>query len=83
MDDLVCVHVAACANELYHEEAGFWFCETAAATKHVHEGAVMAELEGHVYIFVVLETVLEPNDVWVVESAVNLDFRVELYRKEI
>lgn len=42
--------------------------------------AIRTELELHVDVPLVLETVLERNDVWVLHCLVNLDFGKELYR---
>ena len=76
VDDLVRVHVLACADELHHEEACLGLREAAATAEHVHERAVVAELEGHVYIVIVLEAILEADDVRMLERLVDLDFCV-------
>lgn len=78
VDNLVHVHVVACTNELNHEETGLWFGEPASTAEHIHQGAVMTKLKGHIDVFIIFETVLEPDDVRVAESTVNLDFCVEL-----
>ena len=78
MNDLVVVHILACANELDHEEASFRFCEAPSTTEHVHEGAIVAELEGHVHVLFVLKAVFEVNDVGVFEGLVDFDFGIEL-----
>ena len=78
MDDLVRVHVVASSYELDHEKASFRFGETAAATKHIHERTVVAKFECHVDVLFVFETFLEPDDIGVLEGAVDLDFGVEL-----
>ena len=66
MDDLVGVHIVAGTNKLNHEEAGLGLCKDTTTVKHVHEGAAGAKLEGHVYVFFILEAVYESNDVGVV-----------------
>ena len=38
----------------------------------------MAELEGHVYVVIVLEAILEADDVRMLERLVDLDFCVKL-----
>ena len=63
---------------LHHEEARLGLGEAAPAAEHVHEGAIVAELEGHVDVVFVLETVLEADDVGVLERLVDLDFCVKL-----
>ena len=78
VDDLVRVHVLARADELHHEEARLGLGEAAPAAEHVHEGAIVAELEGHVDVVFVLETVLEADDVGVLERLVDLDFCIKL-----
>lgn len=81
MDDLVRVHVLACSNELNHEEADLRFRETASSSEHVHEGTRWAEFEGHVHVFSILETVVETNDVGMLEGAVDLDFCPKLFHR--
>ena len=78
VDDLVGVHIMTSTDELYHEETGFGFSKSSSTAEHVHEGAVVTELEGHVDVVGVFETFLETNDVGVVEGLVNLDFCVKL-----
>ena len=78
VDDLVGVHVVAGTDELDHEEAGFGLGEASSSAEHVREGAVVAELEGHVDVVFVFEAVLEADDVGVLERLVDLDFCVKL-----
>ena len=78
MDDLVCVHVVTRANELDHEEAGFWFSESATAAQHVHERTRGAELERHVDVVGVFEAFLEVDDIGMLERAVDFDLCVKL-----
>ena len=67
VNDLMCVHVMTRADELDHEEASLRLSEAPTSAEHVHEGAIMTELEGHVHIIIVLKAFLEPDDVRVVE----------------
>lgn len=78
VDDLVFVHVVAGADELDHEEAGFWLAEFASRAEHVGEGAHGAEAEGHVDVGFVFEDVMKFDDVGVLEGAVDLDLGVKL-----
>jgi len=78
MDDLMGVHVVACANELDHEEAGFRFREAATTAEHVHERSRSAEFEGHVHVVGIFETILEVDDVGMFKRAMYFDFCVEL-----
>ena len=78
VDDLVGVHVVAGTDELDHEEAGFGLGEASSSTEHVREGAVVAELEGHVDVVFILEAVLEADNVRVLERLVDLDFCIKL-----
>jgi hypothetical protein len=81
MDDLVSVHVVACADELDHEKASFGFGESATAAQHVHERSRGAELKRHVDIVIVFEALLEVDDVGVLERAMDLNFCVKLGTK--
>ena len=78
MDDLVGVHVVTGTDELDHEEAGLGLGEASSSAEHVREGAVVAELEGHVDVIVVFEAFLKTNDVGMLERLVDLDFCVKL-----
>jgi len=79
----VCVHVVTRADELDHEEAGFWFSESATAAQHVHERARGTELECHVDVVGVFEAFLEVDNIGMLERAVDFDFcvKLEIYRR--
>lgn len=38
----------------------------------------MAKFERHVDVLVILETIMEPNDVWMSKRSVNLNFSIQL-----
>ena len=78
VDDLMSVHVMACANELDHVESGLGFREAFPPAEHIHERAVVAELECHVDVVFVFEAFLETNDVGMLQGLVNLNFCIEL-----
>ena len=75
------VHVVARADELDEEYAGLGLRDASARPKHVHERTVGTELERHVHVRLIFETVGESNDVRVLQGLVDLDFRVELWKK--
>ena len=81
VDDLVGVHVVACADELDHEKASFGFGKSATAAQHVHERSRGAEFKRHVDIVIVFEALLEVDDVGVLERAMDFDFCVKLGAK--
>jgi hypothetical protein len=68
----------SCPNELNHVETSLRFAKPPSPTKHIHERARWTELEGHVDIFIVFETILEVNNIGMFERSVNLDFGVKL-----
>ena len=78
VDDLVGVHIVTSTDELYHEETGLGLGEPSSAAEHVHERAVVAELEGHVDVIGVLEAFLELDDVGMGEGLVDFDLGVKL-----
>lgn len=78
MDDLVRVHVVTSSNELNHEESSLRFSEAATAAKHIHERTARAQLQRHVNIGFIFETLLEADDIGVLEGLVDLDFGVQL-----
>ena len=78
MYDLVSVHIITGTDELNEKEASLGFCEAASATKHIHEGTAWAKLTRHVHVVLVLETILEADDIGMLERAVYLYFGVEL-----
>lgn len=78
MNNLVRVHIMTGTNELHHEEPRFGFGEATAATEHVHKRSRCTEFERHVDVVGVFETVGEPDDVGVLEGAVDFDFCIEL-----
>ena len=80
-DDLVGVHVVACADELDHEKASFGLGKSATAAQHVHERSRGAEFKRHVDIVIVFEALLEVDDVGVLERAMDFNFCVKLGAK--
>ena len=78
MNDLVGMHVMACANELNHVETSLRFAKSPPPTKHIHERARGTKLESHVDIVAVFEAILEVNNIRMFERAVNLDLGVKL-----
>ena len=82
MNDLVGVHVVAGSNDLDQKEACFGFCEAAASTEHVHEGAIVTEFEGHINVIVVFKAFVETNNVGMRQGTMDLDFCVKLVECE-
>ncbi len=78
MDDLVRVHVVARADKLNHIVSGFWLGKTASATKHIHQGAIVTKLEGHINVLFVFKAFLEADDVRVFKRTMDLDFGIKL-----
>lgn len=72
------MHVCAGTEELQQEEAGLGFGETAATSQKIHQGAVGAELQCHVNVGGIFETVLKGDDVRVVQGLVYADLSIEL-----
>ena len=67
MNNLVGVHVMTCTNELDHVKTSLGFAKPPSPTKDVHERTRRTELESHVDIIVVFETIFEVNDIWMFE----------------
>ena len=82
MNDLVGVHVVAGPNDLDQKEACLGLCKTAAAAEHVHEGAIVTELEGHVNVVVVFKTFVEADDIGMCQRAMDLDLGIQLVKCE-
>ena len=78
MNDLVGMHIMTCTNELNHVETSLGFAKPPPPTKDIHERARGTELESHVDVVIVFETIFEVNDIGMFERAVNLNFGVKL-----
>ena len=63
VDNLMGVHVVACADQLNHEDASFHLREATAPAQHVHERTGGAKFQRHVYIIVVFEAVVKGDNV--------------------
>ena len=72
------MHVMTCTDELNHVETSLRFAKPPSPTKHIHERARGTELESHVDVVIVFETIFEVNNIRMFERAVNLDFGVKL-----
>ena len=67
VDDLVDMHITASSYELYHEEPDLGVGEATPAAQHIHKRTVGTQLESHVDVLFVFETVVKTNDIWVRE----------------
>lgn len=78
MDDTHVVHVLAGADELNQEELGFGLRVSFTPAEQVVERAVVTEFQDHIHIFIVLETVVKPHHMGMLQHLMQLDLGPEL-----
>lgn len=78
MDHLALVDILHTLNELLNVVSGFKLVETFPSPDKVTKGLIMANIEYHVHIFLVLEVAIETYNVLVEERAVDLDLTGKL-----
>ena len=78
MDHAVSVQVLNSRADLHHVALDLKFMETFASAKEFVQALVLAQLQEDVYVLSVLKEVLKPDDIVVVQTAVDLDLRHQL-----
>lgn len=78
VDDSVTVHVLDCRADLVHVALHLELVQSLTASQQLIQRLVCAQLQQDVNVFSVFKEVLEPDDVVVVQRAMNLDFRHQL-----
>lgn len=78
MNDSVAVQVLDSSAYLIHVALRFQLVQSLPPAQEFVEGLVVAELQQDVHVLSVLEEVLEPHDVVVVQTPVDLNLRHEL-----
>ena len=77
------MHKVAGSYELHHEEASLWLSESASSAEHVHQALwrierqveeqtphthpIVAQLESHINIIIILKTLVELYNIWMLQ----------------
>jgi len=78
VDDVFVVHVPDGQNQLRHEVRRLRLRQALPSLDHLVHALVVTELQQNVAVIPIFEEVLVLADVFVLESPMNLDFRLQL-----
>lgn len=83
VDHFVTVQVFECDNDLNDVALHFEFRETLSALDEFIESIVRAQFEQNVNVFVIFKNVLESNNVLMIQTLVDLDFRYQFLSRAV
>jgi len=79
MDDFLVMDIDEPLNQMVKVVLQLGFCDSFAALDHFVERVVTTDLQNNVYVFTVLEYVIEKQYIFVLQALMNLDLCHQLH----